>query len=151
MGQRGTDTGYRQSLGYSSEILLTYNPWRPCTSGENQRHNPTDPCSTSPIISRVPQRIEFKMSSKIALRIGNLIRQIQVAKLHWRQRDLYKARFCNGKRNTGSEKSYMLNKAVFWVNLSTSRGFVLKAVSPLPENKIKTELKSVSAKIVTCM
>lgn len=100
---------------------------------ESQRHNPTQsPALLFPIISWVPQRVLLKTSSEIALRIGNLIRQIQVAKLHWRQWDLYKGRFCNGK--TGTEKSCTLNKEVFQVNLNTSHTFVLKAVSPLPYN-----------------
>lgn len=114
---------------------------------KTQTQSKTTPCSTFPIISWVPQRRWLKASSKIALRIGNLIRQIQVAKLHWRQWDLYKGRFCNGKSNTGTEKSCTLNKEVFQVNLNTSHRFVLKQFPPCPANKNWTW--TTSAKSVT--
>lgn len=139
----------RQTRHEVFHIRLAYTPWRPRATGARLRETQsnTTPCSTFPIISWVPQRRWLKASSKIALRIGNLIRQIQVAKLHWRQWDLYKGRFCNGKSNTGTEKSCTLNKEVFQVNLNTSHRFVLKQFPPCPANKNWTW--TTSAKSVT--
>lgn len=139
----------RQTRHEVFHIRLAYTPWTPRATGARHREtqSKTTPCSTFPIISWVPQRRWLKASSKIALRIGNLIRQIQVAKLHWRQWDLYKGRFCNGKSNTGTEKSCTLNKEVFQVNLNTSHRFVLKQFPPCPANKNWTW--TTSAKSVT--
>lgn len=128
-GQKGTK--YKQTMRYSSKSLPTCSPWRP----QCENHRDTIPCSPFSITSWVPQGTQLKMSSKIALRIGNLIRQIQVAKLHWRQWDLYKGRFCNGKSKTGTAKSCTLNKEVFQVNLNTGHRFVLRTITPCPANK----------------